>query len=197
MNRTSKKCTILLVPPCLSFPLPQIALTWTAPPLPSHPHAPPPPPSAPQLPMPTPGTTGAHSVAPTAHPLADIDPLQPSPPRISISPYPPHAHDSAPLLRPARASEDSQSLTSSTRTKPRSPPTTPSLHHGDDGRASPLIKKDKVAADHARDRDRTGKQRAEVAVARDNAAVAQNKKAKEKAALAKWRVSQDRNPRVV
>lgn len=140
--------------PCLSFPLPRIALTWTAAPFPC---ARPPLPLV-QAAMPSPGTTGAHSPAPTPHPLAD------SPPPSSVSTYPPHPHDSASLLRAARASEDSQSPASSTN--------------------------------HARDTDRAGKQRAEGSVARD-AAVAQNGKAKEAAALAKWRVSRDRDPHVV
>ncbi|KIR29650.1 hypothetical protein I309_01134 [Cryptococcus deuterogattii LA55] len=100
--------------------------------------------------MPSPDTAGARSPPPSAHPLADIDPPQPSAPDIST--HPQHTQDSfdpytASLLRATRPSGDSHSLTSSTRTK---------------------------------DRERAGKQPAEVAVV-------QNKKAKEEAALAKWR----------
>lgn len=141
--------------------------------------------------MPSSDTAGARSPPPSAHPLADIDPPQPSAPDIST--HPQHTQDSfdpytASLLRATRPSGDSHSLTSSTRTKSRSRPTTPNLSNGDDGQLSPVTKKDRLVTNNVRDRERAGKQPAE-------AAVVQNKKAKEEAALAKWRVSYSRERR--
>ncbi|ADV21692.1 hypothetical protein I305_01704 [Cryptococcus gattii E566] len=74
--------------------------------------------------MPSPDTTGVRSPPPTTHPLADIDPLQPSARDISVSTHPQHSQDifdpyTASLLRATRPSADAHSLTSSTRTKDR------------------------------------------------------------------------------
>lgn len=143
--------------------------------------------------MPSPDTTGVRSPPPTTHPLADIDPLQPSARDISVFTHPQHSQDifdpyTASLLRATHPSADAHSLTSSTRTKSRSRPTTPNLSNGDDGQLSPVTKKDRLVANNVRDRERTGKRPAE-------ATAVQNKKTKEEAALAKWRVSYSRERR--